>query len=81
MAKRKSYAQLDHELKAALATIENMREQSGYWKLKLAAEQKLNERVDTTMLDARTKLASQLGQMMDATSHAIRFLVAGERGA
>lgn len=34
----------------------------------------LKQRLDTSMIDAKTKLASSLGQMMDSAAHAIGYI-------
>ena len=41
-------------------------------------ETKAKERLDMQMLDARIKLANSLGQMIEATSKAIQFIVGKE---
>lgn len=39
---------------------------------------KLTERLDLSMIEARTKLVSQLGQMMEAFTRAIGYIIAKE---
>lgn len=41
-------------------------------------EQRLQARLDTSMLDQRIRLANSLGQMIEATSKAVMYIVAKE---
>lgn len=47
-------------------------------KLTIHWETKAKERLDVQMLEARMKLANSLGQMIEATSKAVQFIVGKE---
>jgi hypothetical protein len=65
-------AQLIEDNRDLRKLLEASHKQTELWRTK--AEQRL----DTQMLDARIKLASQLGQMIEATSKAIAYIVGKE---
>lgn len=70
---------LKRRLAHAEARIEGYREQlDATGKARLAAETKLRERVDLSMIDARNRMLSNLGQLVEAVSKAIVYVVGKE---
>jgi hypothetical protein len=65
-------AQLIAENAYLRTALNNQSEQTKVWK------KKYDERLNTQMLDARIKLANSLGQMIEATSKAVVFVIGKE---
>ena len=74
--KKLSYRQLTQQVRGYQMDEQNWRAMHEMDQREIQGLKKaLQTRLDMSMLQERTKLAGSVGQMVDAVSHAIRFVV------
>lgn len=78
-SKKPSNRQLSQRLKEQAELITQQRNLiHEYRRENESLKEKINTRLDTTMMQQRIQLASNLGQMIEATSKAVMFIIAKE---
>ena len=77
--KKPSYRKLQQELELCKLHLDETRDVMNiYYKEKEELRRKLVERVDTTMLQERIRLANALGQMINSVTEAVKFVIGKE---
>jgi hypothetical protein len=71
--------ELEKQLQASVESVERLRQENDVlYRRAKALELQLSQKVDDRMIAARTQLCNGLGQMLEATSRAVMYIVGKE---